>query len=239
VTDFFQLFQPGLRHWKEQQDLDKVLVVTNDEGAPGPRPLDLESGSVVLLVSRPAGGPAYDAPMEPLAPVPDTRDWTTVLQQPCPECGFDAAALDTAALGRLTADLTEPWAAVLARPDVAVRPAPQVWSPLEYGCHVRDVLLVFGQRLGQLLTEPSPRFQNWDQDATAIAERYWEADPATVADRLAAAAGHLAGLWPKVRPEEWQRTGTRSDGTVFTVASLGGYLVHELRHHLHDVGVTV
>ena len=31
---------------------------------------------------------------EPMAPEPDDKDWTFVLGQPCPDCGFDAAAVD-------------------------------------------------------------------------------------------------------------------------------------------------
>lgn len=34
---------------------------------------------------------------------------------------------------------------------------------------------------------------------------------------------------------DWDRTGQRSDGFTFTVATLSRYLVHDLEHHLHDV----
>ena len=41
----------------EQRDLEKVLVVTDEQGAPGPRPLDLESGTVTIeLPVRPRPG---------------------------------------------------------------------------------------------------------------------------------------------------------------------------------------
>ena len=84
------------------------------------------------------------------------------------------------------------WVAVLAGPDVRVRPAPAVWSPLEYGCHVRDVFRRYDQRLELMLTRTDPLFPNRDQDATAIADRYGEQDPGTVAAGLRAAAGPLA-----------------------------------------------
>lgn len=57
---FFEIFDPGLRHWREQQDLDKVLVQTDDEGADGPRPLDLASGSVTLRMPRASEPPRED-----------------------------------------------------------------------------------------------------------------------------------------------------------------------------------
>src|SRR5687767_12278818 len=107
---------------------------------------------------------------------PDTKDWTWTLQRPCPECGFEASAVAAQRISDLTLQATKPWSGVLARPDVAVRPAPTVWSPLEYACHVRDVCRVFDGRVRLMLGEESPQFANWDQDETAVAERYGEQD---------------------------------------------------------------
>ena len=76
---------------------------------------------------------------------------------------------------------------MLAARDAAARPGP-VWSPLEYACHVRDVHRVFGERVRLMLAEDDPLFANWDQDETALAERYGEQDPAAVADELVEAA---------------------------------------------------
>lgn len=69
MTDFFEIFQPGLRFKREQEDLEKVLVVEADKGGTGPRPLDLDSGSVLLrMPQREASGtaetPAGDEPPE-------------------------------------------------------------------------------------------------------------------------------------------------------------------------------
>ena len=36
--------------------------------------------------------------------------------------------------------------------------------------------------------------------------------------------------------DEWQRPGRRSDGAEFTIDSLARYLLHDVVHHLHDVG---
>ena len=41
---------------------------------------------------------------------PDTKDWTWVLERPCPECGFDAVDLDRADLPhRLRANAPSGW----------------------------------------------------------------------------------------------------------------------------------
>jgi len=240
MSDFFEIFNPGLRHTREQKDLEKILVMEADKGGSGPRALDLDSGAVVLrLRTGPGAGRAYAEPMEtPVAPEPDEKDWTFVLDRPCPECGYVAGDIDIEQLPELVRAAAHPWPGVLARPDVATRPAPQVWSPLEYACHVRDVLRVFAGRVELIRAQADPRFPNWDQDATAIEERYWEQDPATVAAELTAAAEANAAAWAGVNDAEWARRGTRSNGSVFTLETLGRYQLHDLRHHLADVGVS-
>ncbi len=184
-------------------------------------------------MSEPAGqgGPA---PIEP-----DTKDWTWVLGRVCPECGFDASAVDPRALGQAVRATVPRWTAALARPDVRVRPARDVWSPLEYGAHVRDVLRVFDERLRLMLTQDDPLFADWDQDAATVAHRYDLQDPSVVSGELAAAAATIAADFDAVPggavPDAWSRPGRRSNGSVFTVASLGTYFLHDVLHHLHDV----
>lgn len=166
---------------------------------------------------------------------PDTKDWTWVLERPCPECGFDSRAFDVANLPRLLRDNAAQWRVVLARPDVGERPDASTWSPLEYSAHVRDVFRIFAVRLRLLLTEHDPVFENWDQDATAVAEHYGEQDPLAVASELTDAADRLASAFDAVPENAWQRTGHRSDGSPFTVEGLARYLLHDPVHHLHDV----
>ncbi len=127
------------------------------------------------------------------------------------------------------------WLHVLATPEVRRRPAAQIWSPLEYGCHVRDVFRLFDERLRLMLDEPDPLFGNWDQDATAIADRYGEQDPVLVSRSLLEAADTLARRFASVNGTQWDRTGRRSDGASFTVDSFARYLLHDVVHHLQDV----
>ena len=180
----------------------------------------------------------YPVPMEPplAQPDPEDKDWTFVLDRPCPECGYVAADVDVADLPGLVLAATTPWAQVLAGQSAAVRPAPQMWSPLEYACHVRDVLRVFTGRVELIRTQDDPVFPNWDQDATAIEDRYWEQDPVAVAAELQAAAVAIAASWAGVGAAEWDRPGTRSNGSRFTLDTLGRYFLHDIVHHLHDVG---
>ena len=170
--------------------------------------------------------------------VPDNKDWTWVLREPCPECGFDAAGVPAAEVADRARANAAAWRTVLARPDARERPAAGVWSPLEYACHVRDVHRVFDGRLARMLAEDGPLFENWDQDETAVRSRYGEQDPATVADELVAAAAAIADRFDEVAGEQWSRTGRRSDGAQFSVATFGQYYAHDWVHHLHDVGGT-
>ncbi len=171
---------------------------------------------------------------EPLAPPPEDRDWTYVITVGCSECGF--APFDaTLAADRLRAAVPR-WRAALSSPSVASRPAPLTWSPLEYGCHVRDVNGTMERRLRLMLDQDGARFENWDQDATAVEQRYWEQDPAVVEQELAAATESAAATLDSVPDDAWQRRGFRSNGSEFTVATLAVYFVHDVEHHLHDVG---
>ena len=171
-----------------------------------------------------------------MAITPDTKDWTWVVERPCEECGFDAAGLEPADVAALVRSNVEVWPAVLSRPDARVRPDDATWSPLEYAAHVRDVLRLYDYRLHLMLAEDDPVYPNWDQDATAVEERYNEQDPAAVADELAEAAETIADDFAALADAQWQRTGRRSDGAAFTVTTFARYFAHDLEHHRFDVG---
>jgi hypothetical protein len=167
---------------------------------------------------------------------PDTKDWTWVLNRVCPECGFDAQSMPREAIPVLLRENAAAWRPVLTGPaDPRVRPRPDVWSPLEYACHVRDVCTIYLERLNLMLTQDNPHYPNWDQDQTAIDDRYREQDPHTVATDLHSAAAALAAAFAKVTAPQWLRPGSRGDGAHFTVESFARYFIHDPVHHLHDV----
>ncbi len=167
---------------------------------------------------------------------PDDKDWTWVLAQTCPECGFDASACShTDVAGLIRANAAD-WQALHAEGRIAAgRPDDQTWSSLEYACHVRDVFARFDQRMGLMLDEDDPLFPNWDQDATAVEERYDEQDPAVVIADLEVNAAAIAARLDGIEGEQWERPGRRSDGSSFTLASLSRYLIHDPIHHIWDV----
>ncbi|GED98340.1 DinB family protein [Gordonia crocea] len=168
----------------------------------------------------------------------DTKDWSVFAERRCDECGFDASAVDRAQIAPTLLDAASDWARVLrGRPadELRTRPSAQVWSPLEYGAHVRDVLRLFTDRVAAILTAPDPEFAGWDQEAAAIAARYNEQDPAIVAEEVAADGERVARIVDGIDDDGWSRTGSR-DGREFTAEYLLRYLLHDVVHHRHDIG---
>lgn len=170
-----------------------------------------------------------------IAPPADGKDWTWVLERACPDCGFDPGDHPYPSTGATLRASVPRWSAILADPLCVVRPRPGVWSPLEYGCHVRDVCAVFDRRLQDMTALDGARFDNWDQDSTALAGRYGENDPAVVAAQYASAAMALAARFERVPESLREHRGIRSNGSAFTVRTLALYFLHDIVHHLHDV----
>lgn len=166
---------------------------------------------------------------------PDDKDWTWVLERPCPECGLDAGSVRFAEVAERIRANAAAWLRVLTAPGTSLRPEPGVWSPTEYAAHVRDVHATFAGRLRLMLAEDDPGFANWDQDAAAREHRYDLADPAAVALELEAAAGEVAAAYDRVPDVDLERPGRRSNGSAFTVRTLSQYHLHDVVHHLRDV----
>ncbi len=76
--------------------------------------------------------------------MPDERDWAKVVaEERCDECGLVAALVPQEELGESIVRESEQWGALLCDGDVDQlrrRPRAGMWTALEYGAHVRDVL---------------------------------------------------------------------------------------------------
>lgn len=166
------------------------------------------------------------------------RDWARIVaEEQCAECGFDGAAVERAAIGKLVISEGEQWALLLqASADTALRrrPATDRWSALEYACHVRDVLGVFTSRIEQARVEFEPEFGWWDHERAAIDEHYNDQEPVEVAIVIGERARELAQRLGRLTDAEWSRTGTRRGTEHFTIEGLARFSLHEIRHHLAD-----
>lgn len=168
---------------------------------------------------------------------PDDKDWTWVLERPCPDCGASVGELSMSTVAELNDRCAARFAEVLLGDSnwVRARPEPSTWSPLEYACHVRDVFALFARRLELMLTADDPLFANWDPNVTALESEYHLADPQQVAAEIAEAGTEIAAKFASLRPEQWERPGRRSDGAAFSVLTFARYEIHDPLHHLWDV----
>jgi hypothetical protein len=171
--------------------------------------------------------------------------WARAQTEPCPQCGENAAAIDREELGPALLSAADAWRDFLADADetyLRTIPAPGVFSPIQYGAHVRDIQGVYGDRIILILQQENPVFPQFNPD-----ERAWSAfneiEAVALAEQIREQAQRLADILAELKPEDWSRTMVRdggSDGVYrFTVAGLARYAVHESRHHLRDANGTL
>ena len=173
--------------------------------------------------------------------VPDTKDWTWVLLERCPECGLDTRTIDPHDVGGLLRANAASWRDVLTgRTDeqLRTRPSPATWSALEYACHVRDVLWIQRERIEQAQREDEPTFTPMRRDERVVEERYNEQDPGVVAAEIVSAGEALMATLDALDDAGWQRTGIYSypEPATRIVEWIAVHTVHELLHHRVDIG---
>ncbi len=166
----------------------------------------------------------------------DTKNWTLVLEEGCAECGFQPGYPYEDNESRIK-NLVAPTHAAFEQENLTQRPQKNTWSPLEYLAHISEVCEVMVQRLNLMVTQDSPTFPNWDQDAAAIEQQYNRQNPEDVERKLLQNLEDSARLFGSIPPEHRQHRGLRGNGAAFTVQTLAEYFVHDLEHHVHkDLG---
>ncbi len=156
----------------------------------------------------------------------------------CTDCGYAYAALPRTALAPAITLGAAQHAARLRRGErLSGRRAPGVWSPLEYACHVRDVLAVQRARVELTRTARQPVFAPMDRDRRVVEDAYDAQDPVAVAGELEAAATALGAVLTDLDDAGWARTGIYNfpSTAVRDVDWIARHTLHELVHHLMDV----
>ncbi len=159
---------------------------------------------------------------------------------PCAGCGFVYDEANAEVAGERAQGLAAQIAGHLTTVEHSAlrrRPAPETWSALEYGCHVRDVLLVQRERvlLARRVERPEPA--QMGRDERVDHDGYAEQDPGAVARQLTDAAAMFAHVLGRLDAAAWERTlvysyPERSERTLRWVAV---HTVHELQHHAADI----
>ncbi|MGH3356015.1 MAG: DinB family protein [Nocardioidaceae bacterium] len=161
----------------------------------------------------------------------------------CEECGFEHALSDAELSGPSIVEGAGECASFLRTDDAGLghrlgrRPSDDIWSPLEYCCHVRDVLLVQRERvlLGRRAVRPS--LESMGRDERVEHDGYADQDAGDVARQLTDAAAMFAHVIGRLGQDDWDRSvvynyplqGERSLRWVAV------HTLHEVRHHLLDI----
>lgn len=156
----------------------------------------------------------------------------------CAECGYDWDGLpeDAVAVVRgLPAELSR-LVGGLGDDDerLRARPAPSVWSPLEYVAHTGDAIGWYSRRIHRVLTEDRAVLEAFDWDAFTESQRYRDRRLGDVLDEVGKGCAAFAAMLADRSAATWQREGRGSDGQPRTVAQLAHRAAHEARHHLRD-----
>ncbi|MFI5042637.1 MAG: DinB family protein [Acidimicrobiales bacterium] len=171
--------------------------------------------------------------------------WPRTATDACPQCGFHSAALAHSELGPKLLELVAAWREFLLAADEAylrTNPEPGVFSPLQYGAHVRDILRVYADRIRLAVAEDNPTFPQFNP-GEEVWEAYNQLGASELAGDLGAQARRLATVLGDLAPGGWSRTLTRDGGKdgvfTFTVSGQACYAVHEAHHHLLDANGTL
>jgi hypothetical protein len=158
----------------------------------------------------------------------------------CEQCGFDYDVGEPDELLAGFERLGVRYATALAEaPDrlLRIRPEAEVWSALEYTCHVRDVLRVQRERLDVGLSEDRPTFPRTGMWRWPERDNYNAQDPDSVLAGLVANASSFALDVRSVPPDAFERPLVYSypEPTERTIRWLVRHTAHEGQHHLLDV----
>jgi len=158
---------------------------------------------------------------------------------PCTGCGCGYDLRRAATAGDDIRELAAEVVALLSNKEIDVRSRshPDVWSPLEYACHLRDVLLVQRERVLAARRMSGVDCASMGREERAEHDGYNEQDPTEVARQLTDAAALFSNVLARLTSDDWDRTviyhypETRERSLRWVAV----HTAHELQHHLLDI----
>ncbi|MDQ3758003.1 MAG: DinB family protein [Actinomycetota bacterium] len=160
------------------------------------------------------------------------------MDEHCTECGFvyelgraaEAAAeiiREVAGISALLADEAEP----------AARREPSTWSPLEYACHVRDVLLVQRERVLTARRRDRPVLEPMGRDERVEHDGYSAQQVGDVLRQLDDAARLFRNVLNRLEAADWERRVVYSypEPQERPLAWVAVHTLHEVVHHAGDI----
>ena len=157
----------------------------------------------------------------------------------CADCDFtydlDQALSAQIRIQQLAAEV----ARVLQNSDIDLRRRlqPDTWSPLEYGCHIRDVLLVQRERALAGRRTDGAECAAMGREERVEHDGYNEQQPTDVARQLVDAATMLANVLTRLSRRDWDRTVVYNYPEIHarSLRWLAMHTVHDVQHHLRDI----
>jgi hypothetical protein len=158
---------------------------------------------------------------------------------PCGECGFTYNLSQAAVVGQVIRETIAEVATILRNPDIDVRTRSrqEVRSALEYGCHLRDVLMVqrervlAARRVDRAVCTPMGRAERVDPDG------YSEQEPDDVARQLVDAATLFGNVLARLADNAWDRTVLYNypETRERSLRWLAVHTAHDVQHHVLDI----
>ena len=157
----------------------------------------------------------------------------------CGECGFHYELGAAEAAGAAIVDGVTQFARLVieSNADLRRRPEPRTWSPLEYSCHLRDVLLVQRERVLLARRTDRPSFDSMGRDERVEHDGYADQDPGDVVRQLNDAAAMFVNVLNRLSPQEWDRTVLYNYPELMerSLRWVAVRTLHEVRHHTLDI----
>lgn len=157
----------------------------------------------------------------------------------CAECGFDARAWKVRDALSLLGATGEWWAMAtkgLDRRTLNTRPAPHVWSALEYGVHTSLVTAVLRTGIELIVANDGVVLPRIPDGADAAADDHAaDLDPEAILAHIEREARALASLAAGIPRPRWRHIGVTADGSVFHAEAALLHAAHDASHHFFDV----
>lgn len=157
----------------------------------------------------------------------------------CAECDFTYDLEQASLAGDRVVELAAEINVILGRGDIDLRrrPRPDVWSPLEYGCHVRDMLLTQRERILLARRSNGADCTPMGREERVEHDGYNEQRPVDVARQLADAALLFSNVLTRLTPGDWDHRLVYNypETRERSLSWIAIHTVHDVQHHLLDI----
>ncbi len=155
-------------------------------------------------------------------------------------CGFAWDEVDPSQIGRrIVRGADEIAELITSGLNADVRRSSEIWSPVEYAGHVRDVLLNIRDRLVVAVNEDNPLCKGLFGTPRIDLGLYVGDEPDVVAEELRVAASLFARTWDRIPDVLRDRTMVYGYPRVTNrnLRWVAAQALHEVEHHLSDIRV--